>query len=1211
MKHLSIRVPWHDLGWDGRICEHPCLNSSCLRLKRIGETRDDTNEEQCAGKPLSDLEEKDWPACIAERGAFMAPFEYVRTVAHPYAQISSKTHGHLLPTSLVHPPFTAAAVPFNWLLRENADQLSLEYALHLAPEPAMEFKTSWIQSHVNQNALENCFFEQIQPGSSLVFFYAKQVPFVEDAHGRRIIIGVGRILRVGEGKEYDRKAGCDAGAMHSMLWERMVHHSIRPDFTDGFLLPYHAALAKAEEDASFDPSSVAVFSPEDKFTEFSFAAEHVSSDSAIEILLSCASSLRKVIAAGISGPWESCLEWIDSRLNELWTARGPYPGFGSALSALGLPQGTLFAQWITDNRAGSDLWTTADEILSDPDNAGLPAHYRKLLSGIFLRVWKNMKSRRKEFLKMLSRFALSKEQTSVFWDEARRKKEKIEFSDEEVLKNPYLFYERSRLSRTSIGVQTVDRGICPPPLLREAGAIPEACCHKELDIERIRALLVSLLEAEAEKGNTLQSQAECVRQIREMNLQPPCPVNMDIIEACREDLEDEIKFVCFKDDTPALQLRRLSDMEDFIRRTVKKRLNGRPLELEADWRSLLDEVFGPFAGKNDELARKEKAKALEMLASSRFSLLLGPAGAGKTSLLSVLCHHPEVSRGGVLLLAPTGKARIRMENAVGLPGKTLAQFLLPSGRYDADTGRYYCFPGSPSCSSAQTVIIDEASMLTEEMLAATLQAISAQRIILVGDPRQLPPIGAGKPFADILHFLQEKKEPAGLAELTVRMRQEDEERHDVQLTGWYSGDDLRFRDKELFDDILEAGNDAHLRFERWDDADQLKKLLSRILCEELSLQDENDAANFAGSLGATIKNGIGYFNFGNSGNLEDWQILSPLRSSEFGSTVINREIHQKFRRKVINSSRRRSSALPRPAGCEEIVTGDKVINTLNARRSSWSRIHPEADYVANGEIGITLGKRNMLRGNMVQSVEFSSQPNVLYFYESQEFGEEGNPVLELAYALTVHKAQGSEFGLVILILPDPCRLLSRELLYTALTRQKRKMVILHQGPVSSLRQYHSAEWSETARRLTCLFDPADPVQAENGHFYERGLIHITARGEFVRSKSEVIIANQLAYRGIPYAYEKKLTLENETRWPDFTIEDKDSGNVFYWEHCGMMDDPEYRERWEAKLKWYAEHGILPYEDGGGRQGTLIVTEETKDSGIDTQYVDRLILNILS
>ena len=79
-------------------------------------------------------------------------------------------------------------------------------------------------------------------------------------------------------------------------------------------------------------------------------------------------------------------------------------------------------------------------------------------------------------------------------------------------------------------------------------------------------------------------------------------------------------------------------------------------------------------------------------------------------------------------------------------------------------------------------------------------------------------------------------------------------------------------------------------------------------------------------------------------------------------------------------------------------------------------------------------------------VEFSSQPGFKYDFTSRDFGEEGNAVLELAYALTVHKSQGSEFGTVILVLPNPCRLLSRELLYTALTRQKDRIVILHQGP---------------------------------------------------------------------------------------------------------------------------------------------------------------------
>ena len=172
------------------------------------------------------------------------------------------------------------------------------------------------------------------------------------------------------------------------------------------------------------------------------------------------------------------------------------------------------------------------------------------------------------------------------------------------------------------------------------------------------------------------------------------------------------------------------------------------------------------------------------------------------------------------------------------------------------------------------------------------------------------------------------------------------------------------------------------------------------------------------------------------------------------------------------------------------------------------------------------------------------------------------------------------------------------------------MVILHQGPITSLRQYHSDEWSETARRLTCLLNLADPEQTENGRFYEQGLIHNTARGEFVRSKSEVIIANQLSHNNIPYVYEQNLTLNGETRWPDFTIEDKDSGNVFYWEHCGMMDDPSYKKRWETKLAWYIENGILPYKDGEGKNGTLIITEETKNSGIDTQLVDKLIREIL-
>ena len=135
-------------------------------------------------------------------------------------------------------------------------------------------------------------------------------------------------------------------------------------------------------------------------------------------------------------------------------------------------------------------------------------------------------------------------------------------------------------------------------------------------------------------------------------------------------------------------------------------------------------------------------------------------------------------------------------------------------------------------------------------------------------------------------------------------------------------------------------------------------------------------------------------------------------------------------------------------------------------------------------------------------VEFSSQPGYKYDFTSRDFGEENNAVLELAYALTVHKSQGSEFGTVILVLPNPCRLLSRELLYTALTRQKDRIIILHQGPRTELRKYSSDDRSETARRLTSLFVAPSPVEID-GRFFEEYLIHRTARGEMVRSKSEV------------------------------------------------------------------------------------------------------------
>lgn len=677
-------------------------------------------------------------------------------------------------------------------------------------------------------------------------------------------------------------------------------------------------------------------------------------------------------------------------------------------------------------------------------------------------------------------------------------------------------------------------------------------------------------------------------------------------------------------------------MGDVIRSAIQKRVKGKRLVVEADWKTLLDshlDVHG--VGSSDELeekAREEKTAALQELAESRISVLIGPAGTGKTTLLSVLCSHPQISEGDILLLAPTGKARVRMEestSALKLKGFTVAQFLSPD-RYDGSTGRYKLSEKSAE-AGARTVIVDEASMLTEEMLAALIQALKGvHRLILIGDPRQLPPIGAGRPFVDVIKHLapdgiMEKfpRVAPGYAELTIRRRQAGEEREDLQLAEWFSGSPIAPGEDDVFDKVVKSGECTHVRFVQWDSSDELRESLVSVLVDELGLEGPEDILKFDESLGGKEWNGMRFFNFGSAEQSEGWQILSPVRSGAHGVPDINRLIHKQFRQEMIVASRAsRVRKFPKPMGPEEIVYGDKVINLVNTdprmSRNRHRKVYPEKDnpYIANGEIGMAIGYfwRNEDRKagrdfRWKLEVEFSSQPNFKYDFTGKDFGEEANPVLELAYALTVHKSQGSEFGTVILVLPNPCRLLSRELLYTALTRQKNRVVILHQGARGDLRKYSSDDRSETARRLTNLFEAPSPIYFD-GRFFEKNLIHRTARGEMVRSKSEVIIADRLSALNVEYMYEHPLSINGATKYPDFTVEDIESGRTFYWEHCGMLYVPSYRRRWEEKLNWYKDNGILPHEEGEGENGTLIVTSESPSGGISSQEIERVIRTVI-
>ncbi|MBI5445711.1 MAG: AAA family ATPase [Deltaproteobacteria bacterium] len=1244
VSHISIRVPWHDAKWDGTVCKKPGQNAACLILPRIREGKKDEAEVKVAGQQWDEaLLEQKLPACAAEHGSFLAPFAFTRTLTHPYYG-KSKLHDHFMPTAYRHTAHSAACIPFRWMLSEGTAEIVDTFGINFQREleerahEGMGFGTGWVQTKRNQLALLDTFFSAVQPRESLCFFYAKQTPLVDDP--RRVIVGVGRVIHVGESVEY-RYAKESLGMHRAVVWERNVAHSIRSDtLKDGFLLPYHELLEIADRDPALNLADFVAFAPDDAWTEFSYGSEHVGHDAAISSLLACERVLHKV-GAVLPGPWDALTKWVDAELNRLWTMRGPCPGLGSALTAFGLGNGNLIAHEISRSQLeaksewNEDPWPLVDQVFKDPSLLGPIAE--KSIGATLKDKWAQLPAERAALLKLLSRFAITAPQTTRFYQPSEREKAGIEATDAEILENPYQLYELDRGRFDGVGIQTVDRGLFPDPIVREKHPIPSpSALDGDQDARRVRALVTYVLEASASEGHTLQPRSAVIQAIRDLLVDPPCPVDADLMNAVEAKFDGVVCRVKMADNAPAYQLGRLNEASEVIRRVVQKRIQGIRHEGEHPWRKLLDSEFEktrpvaslpPEERKLEEMARREKAAALQELYASRVSILAGPAGTGKTTLLKILCNLPEV-REGVCLLAPTGKARVRMEGLTGVHGaKTIAQFLLGLGRYDPQGGGYR-LSDRPKKAGIQTLVVDEASMLTEEMLSAVLDGIQPpDRVILVGDPRQLPPIGSGRPFLDIARRLAPQdiegrfpRVAPGYAELTIRRRQVGERRDDLMLAEWFSASSPEPGCDEIWDSLARGESSKHVRLESWTTDEELREKLLRCLIEELELKGIEDEVGFEVSLGGSLYNGVPYFWAGRDGNpgaaaaVENWQILSPVRGAAHGVDALNRLLQEKFRSRIremaVNEAKGKRF-FPKPRGREGILYGDKVINTVN---NSGRHVYPEPralKYVANGEIGVVVGeyrtkKWGLKRAPRDLEVEFSTQPGFKYTYGGRDFSDEGETSLSLAYALTVHKTQGSEFGVTFLVVPNPCRLLSRELLYTALTRQKNRLVLLYQGEFQSLRAYSDPYYSDAARRLTNLFEAPRLVEIRD-RMFEEGLIHKTRRGEAVRSKSEVIIADLLHSKGIDYQYEKELKgLDGAKRVPDFFIEDRESGKTFVWEHLGMLRDPHYRACWETKLAWYRAQGFLPLAEGGGKAGTLLVTQDDTNGGIDSAAIEKLV-----
>ena len=491
-------------------------------------------------------------------------------------------------------------------------------------------------------------------------------------------------------------------------------------------------------------------------------------------------------------------------------------------------------------------------------------------------------------------------------------------------------------------------------------------------------------------------------------------------------------------------------------------------------------------------------------------------------------------------------------------------------------------------------------MLTMDSLYAVLQALDlthVQRIILVGDPNQLPPIGVGRPFADLVTCLtvaglskeeDDRRLGQALARLSVEVRSvrapgaaKEEASDTLRLASWFTdAPPDGFADQVLSRLSLgESLND--LEIAHWSTPGELRDRLIEQFQKHLGLKSRDDVDGFNKAFGFADE---GWIKRDDPDGIENWQLLSPTRMHPHGVADLNRWVQGQFRAKQIQNAREYKGT---KIGDEGIVVNDKVIHLKNEDRGCyyWETRKEGCEYLANGEIGgVAVGKSGFL------NVFYSGRPMVSFGYRGNDFGEDGVP-LELAYALTIHKAQGSQFKTVFVVVPKSSRLLSRELLYTALTRSRQRMALLMEGSdIGLLYDLSRPERSDACRRNTNLFTgilrerSGEPPHAEN-------LIHKTDKGHMVRSKSEFVIANLIHAERIAYEYEKPL--DGETipghLHPDFSFADA-AGDRVIWEHLGMMHDEEYVRGWKWKLEWYRKNGYTIDKN-------LFVSEERRGEGL--------------
>ena len=399
----------------------------------------------------------------------------------------------------------------------------------------------------------------------------------------------------------------------------------------------------------------------------------------------------------------------------------------------------------------------------------------------------------------------------------------------------------------------------------------------------------------------------------------------------------------------------------------------------------MQEVSGIYL---DELQKKA---VVESVCNGVFILTGGP-GTGKTTTINAMIRYFESEGLDFYLAAPTGRAAKRMTETTGYEAKTLHRLLELNGRSDEESSFKAGFErNEDNPIEADVVIVDEMSMVDLFVFQALLKAlIPGTRLIMVGDVNQLPSVGPGQVLHDLIESGCFK-----VVMLETIFRQAKESDIVVNAHKIYRGQQIALDNKS----------------------------------KDFFFMERREGMGVETTVVELVKERLPKYVRGTSADI---QVLTPMRKGPLGVEGLNPLLQN-----ALNPSSKTKNEIE--VGNTLFREGDKVMQIKNNYQLEWeivSKYNIPIDKglgVFNGDIGTILSIDAV---NREMCVEFDDKRKVNYNYENLE-------ELELAYAITIHKSQGSEYPAVVLpILSGPRLLFNRNLLYTAITRAKECVTIV-------------------------------------------------------------------------------------------------------------------------------------------------------------------------